>query len=391
MERFTNEMRRARLARRHRLVEPARDPADVVRSLVALHSSDPATVFLTFKTRLTDFETGDLERLLYESKELVRIYGMRRTMWVVDLETLPLVDRSSTNVIAASNRRRLEKIVESGGITDNPQDWLDALLNEVVAEIDRSDGSLARELSSKIPALKTQIPYHNKKGELIGKTGVATASLVQLALESRTIRAKPVGSWISSQYRWARMEDWLGGPIPPVDREEAAAAMVDRYLRQFGPATTTDIKWWTGWTATRTKQALADVGAIEVTLDDGIGWVLEGDIDEPPLDGPSVALLPSLDPTTMGWKEREWYLGDHYPVLFDRNGNAGPTVWIDGAVVGGWAQRKSGEVVYELLDDVDKSNRQLISDKVDELQEWLGDVVITPRFRSPHEKALAAG
>ena len=56
--------------------------------------------------------------------------------------------------------------------------------------------------------------------------------------------------------------------------------------------------------------------------------------------------------TTMGWKERDWYLGAHGPTLFDRNGNAGPTVWWDGRVVGGWSQRRDGEIVYRLLEDV---------------------------------------
>ena len=65
-----------------------------------------------------------------------------------------------------------------------------------------------------------------------------------------------------------------------------------------------------------------------------------------------MAFLPSLDPTIMGWQQRAWYLADHGPVLFDRNGNAGPTVWVDGRVAGGWTQRRSGEIVHRLLEDV---------------------------------------
>ena len=71
-----------------------------------------------------------------------------------------------------------------------------------------------------------------------------------------------------------------------------------------------------------------------------------------PARGRGPRCCPTLDPTTMGWKEREWYLGPHERVLFDRNGNAGPTVWWDGRVVGGWSQREDGEIVFELLEDV---------------------------------------
>ena len=65
-----------------------------------------------------------------------------------------------------------------------------------------------------------------------------------------------------------------------------------------------------------------------------------------------VALLPGLDPTVMGRKERSWYLGEHVSELFDRNGNASPTVWANGQVVGGWARRSDGEIVIELLEPV---------------------------------------
>jgi hypothetical protein len=92
----------------------------------------------------------------------------------------------------------------------------------------------------------------------------------------------------------------------------------------------------------------------------------------------------------MGWKQRSWYLGDHSARLFDSNGNAGPTVWCDGRVVGGWAQRRTGEVVTELLDDVGRARRAVIDRKAAELEEWIGDLRVTPRFRTPLERLIIA-
>src|SRR5262249_58938610 len=87
------------------------------------------------------------------------------------------------------------------------------------------------------------------------------------------------------------------------------------------------------------------------------GLVLAG--DEAPVRPPKpwVALLPALDPTTMGWAERDWYLGTHRAALFDRAGNAGPTVWWDGRIVGGWSQRRDGEGVWRLLEGVGAPGR----------------------------------
>jgi hypothetical protein len=95
------------------------------------------------------------------------------------------------------------------------------------------------------------------------------------------------------------------------------------------------------------RDADPTIGVVEVDLDSGVGFVLPHDLESTPKPKPWVALLPALDPTTMGWQAREWYLGAHKDALFDRNGNAGPTIWGNGRIVGGWAIRKSGEVGHQ--------------------------------------------
>jgi hypothetical protein len=114
-----------------------------------------------------------------------------------------------------------------------------------------------------------------------------------------------------------------------------------------------------------------------------------GDEKRVPDPKPWVALLPGLDPTTMGWKQRDWYLpGEHVAILFDRNGNAGPTVWADGRVVGGWVQRRSGEIAVRVLDDVGAEQREAIDRKADELRAVLGDTRFRVRFPAPLQTEL---
>jgi hypothetical protein len=212
--------------------------------------------------------------------------------------------------------------------------------------------------------------------------------LFLLAAEGRIVRARPLGGWTSGRYRWAVLEDWLHGGLPPVDEDAAREALLARWLRAFGPGTLTDVRWWTGWTAAIARRTLGALGAVEAALDDGVGYVLPDDLEPPEAPGPWVALLPGLDPTVMGWKERGWYLGDHAARLFDTNGNAGPTVWSDGRVVGGWGQTTDGEVVVRLLEDVGSETRGAIDAEAARLRAWLGDAVVTPRFRTPLEKEL---
>ena len=128
----------------------------------------------------------------------------------------------------------------------------------------------------------------------------------------------------------------------------------------------------------------------EVDLDGATGLVLADDEDPEPATDPWVALLPALDPTAMGWKERSWYVGDHTAASFDRNGNIGPTVWCDGRIVGGWAQRKDGEVVFRLLEDIGTEAATAVAREAARLQAWLGPARVTPRFPTPLQKELAA-
>ena len=76
--------------------------------------------------------------------------------------------------------------------------------------------------------------------------------------------------------------------------------------------------------------------------------------------------------------------------LFDSNGNAGPTVWWDGRVVGGWSQRRDGEIAFGLLEDVGRDARAAIDAEVDRLRAWVGDVRFSPGFLPPFQRELAS-
>ncbi len=123
-------------------------------------------------------------------------------------------------------------------------------------------------------------------------------------------------------------------------------------------------------------------------LDGQPGMALAGDLEFPADAPPAAALLPALDPTPMGWQSRSWYLGPHAATLFDRTGNIGPTVWWAGRVVGGWAQRASGEVVYRLLEDAGTDGAAAVAAEAAALEAWLGPNRVTPRFRTPLEREL---
>ena len=228
----------------------------------------------------------------------------------------------------------------------------------------------------------------NRGKNYAGKVGMSTQVLLLLAAEGRIIRGRPRGTWLSTLYRWAPSETWIPGGIPEIAVDDARTELARRWLAAFGPAHRGDLRWWTGWSARNTAAALDGLDVLEVTLDTGPGLMLAGDAEPVAPVEPWAALLPALDPTTMGWSERSWYLGDHRPRLFDRSGNAGPTVWWEGRVVGGWAQRKDGEIAIRFLEEVPAEAVDAVAREADRVAGVLGPLRVTPRFGTPLEREL---
>ena len=390
MRRISVEERRARLGRRHHLATGARvdDPVAIAGGMVALHGTDPSTVYLSAAARMATPSAERLERALYDDRLLVRTLCMRRTMFVIPVPLVPIVQAACTDALVPGERRRTLAMLEQNGVTDADA-HLRALEISTLAAIEERGAATGAELAKLVPGLGRQLLV-GRGTRWEGTIGLTTRVLFLLSTEQRIVRGRPKGSWTSSHYRWSTMSTWLpeAGVTPGAD--DARVELSRRWLQAFGPATVTDLKWWTGLTLGQVRTALTRLDVEEVDLDGVPGIVLAGDVEPPPQSAPWVALLPSLDPTTMGWKQRDWYLGGHGPALFDTNGNAGPTIWVDGRIVGGWAQRRAGEVVVRLLDDVGRERGGAIEAEAARLTAWLGDVRVTPRFPTPLQRELAA-
>ncbi|MFK0229260.1 winged helix DNA-binding domain-containing protein [Streptomyces sp. NPDC090303] len=389
--------RRARLGVRHLLAGGARagSAAEVGDALVALHGTDPASVFLAVAARLTgDVEpVSAVERALYEDGALVRMHGMRHTVFVFPSSLAPAVRASTGAPAAVRERSTLLKHLAAG--SDFDAEWLAETERLVLAELAVRGEATGTELGAAVPRLRSEYVYGPGTRQE-GVQSVASRVLRVLGMEGRIVRGRPQGTWTSSRFRWAP-----GEARPAVDPAGARAELLGRWLGACGPATEADLTWWTGWKVTDVRGALAEVGAVPVTVDGGTGdggagdavtgFVLPDDLGPVPEPEPWAALLPALDPTAMGWRGRDWYLDPaHRVALYDRSGNIGPSVWWNGRIVGGWAQRADGGIARRLLDDVGAEARRAIGAEAERLTAWLGDVRVTPRFRTPLERELGA-
>jgi hypothetical protein len=382
--------RRARLAVRHHLAAGARIEAGaraaavtgVVADIIGLHGTDPASVYLSATAR-TGASPAVIEEALYAERSLVRMLGMRRTVFVVPSDLVPVIQAACTDQIAERMRRDLSRLVQTSGIAADGAGWLKEVGEATVQALAAGGSATGAELARDEPRLRAQLVYAEGKS-YGGPVNVTTRLLTLLAAEGLIVRGRPRGGWTSSQVTWSAAADQ---PRPPA--AVARAELARRWLHAFGPASPADLQWWAGWTAGQVRDALARLEIAQADLGGTPGVMLAADEDPPPAAAPWAALLPALDPAAMGWRDRAWYVGEHAPALFDRSGNIGPTAWWDGRIVGGWAQRKDGEIAVRLLEDAGTEASAAIAAEAQRLREWIGQVRVTPRFRTPLERELA--
>ncbi|HEY5845518.1 MAG TPA: winged helix DNA-binding domain-containing protein [Microlunatus sp.] len=386
--------RRARLVARHRLAGDAAGAAETAAAVVVLHATDPATVYLSVLARCASAALGDVSQALYDQRSLVRLLAMRRTLFVVPRALVPVVHFGAALEIAAFVRKRL--ITQLTTLPTEPPvpaevvEWLADVEAGVELALDRLEVATGAQLSVAEPRLRTSfLPTTDKAYDV--KRNITTQVLTMMGAEGRMVRGRPRGAWTSRHHTWESARLWWPDGVPALNPAEARIRLVEEYLRRFGPVTEADVAWWTGWSLRQTRTAIAGAATTPVTLTGGPGLVLDGDHGPGPVRPPVAALLPALDPTPMGWKQRAWFLPPDFSALYDRNGNVGPTVWWDGEVIGGWAIRPDGTVVVRLLTDRGTAAAEGVRRAAAGLQDRLGGAAVVPSFPTPLERELRTG
>ena len=251
--------RRGRLVERQLLGTPVATAGEVAESLVALHATDPVTVYLSAGAR-SRCAVEDVDAALYDERAVVRMLGMRRTVFVVPAGLADVVQAACTDDVARRMRRQLEKDLAGGGVGDgDASGWLrsveDGVLRALAA---RGGGATGAQLSADEPRLRTQLVYAPDKS-YGGAAYITSRVLVLIAAEGRTIRGHRRGGWTSGQFEWFLPEAWLRGGERAghaaggdaglgsgLDAGVARKELARRWLTAFGPGLAADLQWWAG-------------------------------------------------------------------------------------------------------------------------------------------------
>jgi hypothetical protein len=389
------------LAHKQHLLSDSRlaDVVQVTRDVVALHATAPTGPYLSLWARVPDFQRGMLEETLYDRRELARVLCMRTTLHAVPSDEVALFLQAYVEHQAPAQRQMAETLLLQAGMCQPGEAarMLERLHRQVLDVVADKGPSTVRQISGAVPELKAKVEYDADKS-YGGTFSVGSRLVPAMCALGLLVRARPRGTWRSNLYEYAALSDWLPGvDLEPVTPEEARSWLVRRYLVTFGPATFEDIQWWTGFTKGETEEALrpltTDVEEVSLEGLDNRYLMLSGEAQRlrgyTPPDIPYAFFLPGLDPYIMGYSDRRRFLApEHRSKVFDRAGNAMPTVWAAGRVVGAWGQRKDGSVVYGLFEPVNEEGQALLEGERRRLEGFLGGEYLAPRTHTPFTRAL---
>src|SRR5688500_8486831 len=223
MRRITIEERRARLGVRHALAgQGAADVVGSARAVVALHGTDPASTVLAALARAPGATPDDMAAALYDDRTLVRVIAFRRTVFAVQLDFAPACFAGAADTVARNERRVFLKLLVDSGVTDEPEPWL--LRAEAAAlEVVRGKGEVtSADLAAADPILATRLELAPGT-KYATNQGVGSRLLNLLSAQGHVVRARPKGSWTSTQFRWVATERWAPALADRVDPVEATA------------------------------------------------------------------------------------------------------------------------------------------------------------------------
>lgn len=383
------------LVQKHHLRGDADGAEQVTEALVALHATDPATVYLSVLARTATTTIADVASSLYESRTLVRWMAMRRTLFVFPTIDVPTIQAAVSTPLAATLRRQLISRLDRNGsepaIGAPADEWLDAVGADVDAALQSAGVATGTQLAAAVPALRTTICAGSPSEK---PQNVTSPLLTVMSTEGRMIRGTPTGPWTSRHHFWEPVDHWWPNRLPLRDPAESQVTLARRWLERYGPATANDLQWWTGWNKTTTRAALSRLPIEEVDLHGVAGIALQRDASTPEDDAaddeaaPTATLLPSLDPTSMGWRHREWFLGIDPQQIFDTAGNIGPTIWWNGEIIGSWAVAQTGEIRTAIAADRGFGAVHEIELAAERLQRRLEGALVTPAIRTALERSL---
>lgn len=311
----------------------------MVEHLVGLQAQEPPDPYVALWSRIDGFDPASLGTALID-REVVRIGLMRTTLHLVTARDA----RRLYPVMREMMIKTFRGTAFAKALVGMDLDELVRHAREILLVEPRTPAELGRRLAERWPDRD--------------RSAMAWAARYHLPL----VQVPPRGVWgRTGQATNVTADAWLGGPL---DAETSADDAILRYLRAFGPATSSDIRTWSWLTGVRAVlerlqphlRTFRDAAGRELFDDAG------GVIADPGVPAP-VRFLPQYDNVFLSHADRSRINGGRAWGL-DFGGKG--AILVDGFLEGAWRVRRERGVdtmTVELTDGVRGSPRSAVEEE----------------------------
>ncbi len=306
-------LNRATLERQLLLDRSPLAPVAALTQLVGLQAQEPHEPYVGLWSRLAGFVPGRLAEPLGE-RQVVRTLLMRRTQHLVTAADCRELRPVCTTMLITRMRGALGRQLPGVDL-----DELAAAGAPLFAERPRTTAEVARLLAERWPTAPRRA------------LADALSTVVPL------VQTPPRGVWGErAPAACTTIETWLGPPAE-LDPAETLQRLVLRYLRAFGPATSSDLRSWSGLSGL--PAIVAALRPQLLTYRDEAGREL---LDAPDaavpaalsaVGPPPVRYLPAFDNVVLGYADRSRIIDDDHRGLSVAGARF---VLVDGRVAAVW-------------------------------------------------------
>lgn len=304
--------------------------AEAIERLVGMQAQVPNNPYFALWSRLDGFQPDELSQLITD-RAAVRTPVLRTTIHLVTARDALLLSPLLLPVLA----RVLKSTPFGKGTVDIDTA---ALLAAGRAHLEAQPRTI-KELGR---LLHERWPDHDP-------TNLAYVIHYRLPL----VQIPPRGVWgASMQATWTTVEAWLGRPFDP---DPSVDEVVLRYLAAFGPASTSDVRTWSGLTGLR--EVIERLRPRLHTYRDEQGKELF-DLPDAPLPDPETPapprFLPEYDNLFLSHADRARIVSPHHRQSLATANGVGPGPFlVDGFIAGTWRLTTTKTTATLLLSPLD--------------------------------------
>ena len=342
--------------------------ADVVRDTAGIQSQVMSAAEMSMWTRRQSTTRVEIQRALWDTRDLVRTSAMRLTLHVIPardfaiyieaLKPMALVTLQRWHARVGAKPGEVRGLIDT--VVDSLRDQGPQTQQELIARVRRKAGK----------GVRTWLDH-------------AWSAIRPAVIDGAIVYGPPRGA----EATFIHTDGWLG-PQPRLSTDEARAELMRRFLSAFGPASPHDFARWSGLKTTEAKAILTAIerDVQEVDVDGARGWALRSDvaaIASSRIEPDAVRLLPAFDSFLLAHATKEHLVERRfYERVYRPQGWISPTVLQRGRVIGVWFQQAAGRNVtldVQLFKRARPHVREAIAAEADALGIFLGRRC-TPRF-----------